>query len=244
LKNAQRILINGNVFEYNWADAQVGYALLFTVRNQNGAAPWSVVRDVSFTNNLVRHTASGLHMHGFDNYHPSKWTQRVLIANNLFDDVNGARWGGEGKLFQILRGPSSVVIDHNTGIHTGNIITAEGEPALGFVFTHNIAIHNLYGVIGTDHGPGLDTLHHYFPRAVFSGNLLVGTPSPTAYPPGNTFLGSIDKIGFLDVARGDYRITSPSALLRNGNSRVPGVDFVALASTLGDLISLLSRRSQ
>jgi hypothetical protein len=244
LKNAQRILIDGNVFEYSWADAQVGYAVLFTVRNQNGKAPWSVVQDVTFTNNLVRHTASGLTMHGFDNYHPSQWTKRVLIANNLFDDVSGVTWGGEGKLFQILRGPSAVVIDHNTGIHTGNIITAEGEPAMDFVFTHNIAIHNAYGVIGTDHRPGLDTLRHYFPGAVFSGNLLVGAPLPAAYPSGTTFLDSMDKVEFQDAAGGDYRIAPSSPILRRGTSPVPGVDFRALGSAIGDLVSVPWRRTQ
>jgi hypothetical protein len=43
LKNAQRVLIDGNVFENNWTMAQNGFAILFTVRNQDGAAPWSVV---------------------------------------------------------------------------------------------------------------------------------------------------------------------------------------------------------
>ena len=32
LKNAQRVLIDGNVFEHNWPDAQNGYSILFTVR--------------------------------------------------------------------------------------------------------------------------------------------------------------------------------------------------------------------
>src|SRR5205823_193559 len=46
LKNAQRVLAEGNTYEHNWAEDQNGYAILFTVRNQDGAAPWSVVQDV------------------------------------------------------------------------------------------------------------------------------------------------------------------------------------------------------
>ena len=43
LKNARRVLVEGNLFEHNWAHAQSGFAVLFTPRNQDGRAPWSVV---------------------------------------------------------------------------------------------------------------------------------------------------------------------------------------------------------
>src|SRR5262245_49835059 len=42
LKNAQRVLIDGNIFENNWAHGQTGFAILFTVRNQDWASPWYV----------------------------------------------------------------------------------------------------------------------------------------------------------------------------------------------------------
>jgi hypothetical protein len=54
LKNAQRVVIDGNLMGYNWLAAHTGYAVLFTVRNQNGTAPWSVVQDGS-----SRTTSSG-----------------------------------------------------------------------------------------------------------------------------------------------------------------------------------------
>ena len=46
-----RLLEDGNVFERNWTDAQNGFAILMTVRNQDGGAPWSVVEDVTFSRN-------------------------------------------------------------------------------------------------------------------------------------------------------------------------------------------------
>src|SRR4029434_11015360 len=36
LKNAQRVVIDGNVVEYCWEAAQSGYAIVFTPRNQDG----------------------------------------------------------------------------------------------------------------------------------------------------------------------------------------------------------------
>ena len=74
----------------------------------------------------------------------------VLIRNNLFLDINGPAWNGAGMLFQILEAPTDLIIDHNTAMQTGNVVTVEGPPATGFVFTNNIAQHNAYGIIGSD----------------------------------------------------------------------------------------------
>src|SRR5262249_38539898 len=161
LKNAQRVLVDGNLLENNWADAQNGYGILFTPRNQDGTAPWSVVRDVTFTNNILRHSGGGLNLMGTDNIYPSQQTQRILIQNNLFDDVSADGWAGTGTLFQVADGGADIVIDHNTALQSGNIIAATYNTALtpttNFVFTNNIVPHNLYGVVG-DYGVGLGML--------------------------------------------------------------------------------------
>ena len=66
LKNAQRVLIDGNVFERVWPVAQAGFAIQLTPRNQNNTAPWSTVQDVTFTNNIVRYAGNGINMLGQD----------------------------------------------------------------------------------------------------------------------------------------------------------------------------------
>ena len=48
LKNARSVTVEGNTIENNWAAGQTGYAVVLTPRNQDGGAPWSVVRDVAF----------------------------------------------------------------------------------------------------------------------------------------------------------------------------------------------------
>src|SRR5581483_1043507 len=64
LKFAQRVLIDGNVFENNWVQAdQHGFAVQFTVRDENGAAPWAVIQDVTFSNNIVRHSGAGINIY-------------------------------------------------------------------------------------------------------------------------------------------------------------------------------------
>ena len=76
LKNARRVLIAGNTLENNWEGGQPGFAIVFTVRNQNGRCPWCQVDHVTFERNIVRHIAAGIKILGWDNNHPSQQTQR------------------------------------------------------------------------------------------------------------------------------------------------------------------------
>jgi GT2 family glycosyltransferase len=214
LKSARRVLIEGNLFEHNWADAQSGFAIVFTVRNQDGRAPWSVVEDVTFRGNVVRDTAGGVSILGRDDTHPSGPSRRILIADNLFDGVGGPQRGGGGRLFQVLAGPADVVIDHNTAVNTGNVITAAGAPARGFVFTNNIAVHNDHGIIGDGAGVGTPTLQTYFPGARVARNALVGGHGP--YPGDTFFPRSLDAVRFVNRAAGDYALAPDSPYRRKG----------------------------
>jgi hypothetical protein len=127
LKNARRVLIDGNLFERNWEQgAYKGTAVVFTVRNEDGTAPWSTVEDVTFRNNIVRHAGSAIFMHGWDDNFPSQLTRRILIRNNLFDDISGTRWGGAGDLFHTNKGIEDLIIDHNTGFQEGAVLSAVG----------------------------------------------------------------------------------------------------------------------
>jgi hypothetical protein len=213
LKNARRVLVDGNTFENNWAHAQSGFAILFTVRNQDGSAPWSAVEDVTFTNNVVRHVGSGVNVLGKDDAAPSGPTRRIAIRNNLFDDVGGSRWGGGGRLLQLLNGVADLVFEHNTCLHTGNIVTAEGEVHTGFVFRNNIVLNNDYGVTGAGKASGKSTLDAFFPGALFVRNVIVGGDA-SVYPPDNFFPRSVDQVGFMNRGRGDYRLAKSSRYMR------------------------------
>ncbi len=227
LKNARRVVIEGNLLEGNWPQSQNGYAVLFTVRNQDGAAPWSTIEDVTFANNIVRRTASGINILGRDDIRPSQLARRITIKNNLFEDVGGQRWGG-GTLFQILNGASQVAIENNTALQTGSIIVAEGPPLEGFVFRRNIVAHNAYGIIGTGTAPGTGTLEKYFPGAVIEGNVIAGGDG-SRYPRGNHFPGSLTEVRFTDQAAGNYRLADGSRY-KKGGGKDAGVDFEALAA--------------
>jgi hypothetical protein len=213
LKNARRVLVEGNVFENNWVAAQDGFGILFTVRNQDGRAPWSVVEDVTFRGNVVRHSASGIYVLAHDDNFPSQQLRRVLLRDNLWDDVGGPRWGGGGRLFQVIARSADVVIDHNTARHAGNILTADKGPHAGFVFTNNIAAHNEYGIIGADQPPGLPSLSAYFPQAIVRRNVIAGGAA-AAYPADNFFPPSLSQVGFVDLPAGNYALAATSPYAR------------------------------
>jgi hypothetical protein len=218
LKNARRVLVDSNLFEYNWPHAQNGFAILFTPRNQDGHSPWSVVEDVTFVNNLVRHVAAGVNVLGHDDIHSSQPTRRIAIRNNLFLDIGGA-WGS-GRLFQLLDGTTDVTIDHNTAQQTDTLIAAgDRAPHMHFTFQNNIALHNKYGIIGSGTGTGRPTFDRYFPGAVMRRNVIIGGVADL-YPPDNFFPASPEQVGFIDPQNHDLRLKASSAFKRAATDRL------------------------
>jgi len=227
LKNARQVVAQGNVFENNWVDAQAGFAIQFTVRNQDGNAPWSVIEDLSFTDNVIRHSAAGINLLGRDDLHPSQQLQRADISDNFFLDIGGSQWGGNGRFLQITD-TVGVRLDHNTIFQTGNLITAYGTPNQGFVFTNNIGPHNQYGIIGDGIGSGNTTLDHYFPSFTMKKNIIVGAQSGK-YPDKNFYPSSVSDVGFSDMNDGNYALVSSSRFKNAGTkSRDIGVDFALI----------------
>ena len=212
LKNARRVLVEGNVFENVWVAAQAGYAILFTTRNQDGRAPWAVVEDVTFRYNIIRHAANAINILGYDSPNPSAQGSRYRIVHNLVYDINGPAWGGGGNFLLIGDQPRDLVVEHNTVSHTGTAVAVygkrDGGPAVveGFVFRDNLMRHNTYGVKGDNLGIGSATLDVYFRDLVFAYNVLAGGRA-SQYPAGNYF-PSIDEFvaGFVNANASNFAL--------------------------------------
>ena len=229
LKNARQVIVEHNVMERSWQQAQAGYAVLFTVRNQDGRCTWCQVEDVQFRGNLVRDIAAGVQVLGSDPNHPSKQTNGIVIRDNVFDGIDRKAWGGDGYFLLLTDAPRDITVDHNTIVQrasTGLIKIGKGVTT-GFTLTNNIASHGAYGIIGRDHGVGNDSIATYLPDATITRNVIAGGRS-SSYPAGNLFPSVEEMRKQLD----GYRLSPSSAWRRAGtDSRDLGanLDIVAAA---------------
>ena len=243
-KNAQRVLVTGNILENNWLDSQIGMAFLLTPRAEFGKAPWAIVQDITFTYNIVRHSAGGVNIMGIDDEDPQKVvrTKRILIQNNLFVDISGNTWGvGNGRLFQIISGADAVTIDHNSGFQDNLIISTDGAANTNFVYQNNIAPHNAYGVHGSGFGIGLSSLNKFFPGFVFQKNVIEGIASSgvpqSSYPVSNFFPLDWAAVKFVDLAKGNYAL-APSSPFKNAGTdgKDIGADIAGLNAATSSAI--------
>jgi regulation of enolase protein 1 (concanavalin A-like superfamily) len=228
LKNAQRVTIDGNVFQYNWMAGQQGYSILLTPRNQSGGAPWAVVQDVVIKNNTIRDVAAAFHILGTDDLRPSQRTRNVTIKNNVAERLDKV-WGNTGRFLSIAEAPVNLTVDHNTISGTGTVVEIMSGAVTGFVFTNNIARHNTYGIKGQNVATGNATLAAFFPNALFRANVLAGG-SASAYPSGNYFPAAADfNPQFVGATTGDWRLAASSAY---NNKATDGTDIGADIGTL------------
>jgi hypothetical protein len=232
-KNAQRVVVDGNIFENNWAAAQTGYSILFTPRNQDGTAPWTVVQDIQFTNNIVRHVSSAINILDADDANTSQHTNNITIRNNLFQDVSGATYGGDGR-FVLITGTPEVTIDHNTVIADGATdLFAYGATSAFFTFTNNIMQDNGWAIIGSDAAPGNGTVSAFFPRSQFQDNVIAGAPA-SSYPTGNFYPSLLSSVGFVSLTGGNYRLSTGSPYRSSGtDGKDIGADINAINTAAG-----------
>jgi hypothetical protein len=231
LKNAQRVTLEGNVFENCWAAGQAGYAIVLTPRN-GGKAPWTRVQDVTFTNNIVRHVPAVVNITGYDDSATSQRTERITFRNNLFEDVDVGKYGTGAKVLLMGAGAATLVFERNTIMHrNSSVLWAYGAQMPGLVYKNNISLHGTYGIMGDGASPGTATLTRYFPGAVVQCNVLAGGsasryPSPNSFPTISQWTAS-----FVDLAGGDYRLVPGSPVALGGCSGVaPGADLSAIAA--------------
>ena len=256
LRNARRVLIEGNTFENSWAHAQNGTAILFTVRNQDGHAPWSAVQDVTMVNDRLRNAPTAFVVMGHDSPNQSRQSQRCLIRNNLFEGIE--RMG-----FLITAGSDDVEIDHNTfvpldysslcmtGLRGRDPASGEaiGLPCRRLKLTNNVMGFGIYGPVIDG---GQNTFAEAFPGLTWEQNLFVGygegraamAPNNASFPPGSLFeaektadggAGDADwsAVGFVDYAGGIYRLTEASKYRGLGTDGEDiGVDMDALEEVL------------
>jgi hypothetical protein len=189
LKLCQRCLIENNVFEGNWPDAQAGYGIQFTVRNNDGTAPWSTVQNVTFQYNVVKAIQGAcINMLGNDDREGvvDVWGTNMVIQHNVFECTDG---------LVVNRGFRPTVIRHNTFVlpmpsHWFLQLTAAAMPSGMLTFQDNVVATGQWGIVGDGTGVGLPSVTAFAPGATFDHNVIEQPNSyPIPLPAGNTVLG-------------------------------------------------------
>jgi len=247
LKNAARVLVDGNVFENAWNDyfqTNSGAGITLTPRAGNCGCSWHLVQDVTITHNIITNTTMGTSNLGTDNNGTTLPLQRALLRDNLFLNIGAfpdVAWGNQGR-FLYSSTPSGtgfidVTFDHNTVVNSSfyNMYIFGGGSAnfQGLVFTNNITTSG-----GGLNGNTLNTLNASYPGYLFTKNAMVGgTDNP--YPTGNFFPSSYNPgVGFANYAGADYHLAASSPYKNAGtDGRDLGADIDAVLAATATAIT-------
>jgi hypothetical protein len=143
IKIGDRIMMDGNEMY-----SGVGTTLAFTVRNQDGSAPWSTISNLTFTNNRVRGYKWAFGIQASDNEQVSGAVSNFNLSNNLFYKQLPVS-GSQPLFLQMISGVTSgardITVKHNTILQTGALWLVDGWPVNNFVFKDNITGSGGYG---------------------------------------------------------------------------------------------------
>ena len=252
LKNARRVLIENNLFENNWADAQSGMAIVIkSSQDSCGTCTWQGTTDVTFRYNMVKNSPRGFNLQAVDcsgqecvDVH----VRRVRAENNLFYNIgtfNGT--GSDGFLMLLTHDLRDVAIRHNTFV--GNIPT-RGTPlvmdygngkARNLTITDNVFTSGVgYAVFYSGTKVGSESLRAMAGDSWTFARNVVGGVDPQyvrLHPPGNWYAPTVAHIGFVDQEGGDFRLRPKSEFKQHGQGGTdPGADLNGLKKRLGGVV--------
>lgn len=239
LKNAQRLLLEGNVLEHAWPGfTQHGAAILLTALSQGGKSgnPNATVADITIRYNQISQAASGVVIaEAAYEQGPPKLEARISIHDDVFDDMGPAYSNGDttvvaGMAFQLsfcatCTPIQDVSINHVTMVmNSPRMFMVLGAPLGSHIqnltFTNNI-VSSPAGLAVTGTGgkapcgfqgkTALERINSCVAPLRFERNALVGTDDN--WPHGNFFPRDLKKIKFLNYGSGsdaDYRLSPQS----------------------------------
>lgn len=232
LKNAQRVLFDGNVAENSWGGfSQAGFTIVLTPKNQitkhGDVCPICQVTDVTIRNSKFSHLGGGFQIaNALDSpggIVPPFAGERYSIHDVVLDDINDGAYKGQGQLAQVSTGLSApllsdVQITHVTAFPSHSLFdigNASSPKMPNFVFSNSIVTTGAYPIwtVGGDsttcaynHSVPATVLNTCFANYTFSGNALIGVPSrfpPSSWPTGNMQLSDGNAVGFVNFNKGN-----------------------------------------
>jgi hypothetical protein len=242
LKNAQRVLFEGNILENSWGGfTQTGYGLLLTPANQlaNGVhvCPSCQVTDITLRYSTISHVASGMQVaNGGGNGVGALAGERYSIHDIVIDDINGDKYNGFGLLAQVSMGGDGapqlqhVNMEHITAFPQKVILTIgdrQTTKMVDFNFMNNMVLAGERPFSSTGGKTYNCATHIYYPITLFNGcfnpyqltgNGIIATPDtvpPSVWPSGNYFPSSPQGlfVNYNGGNGGDYHLVNNSPYL-------------------------------
>lgn len=243
LKNARRVLVEGNVFENSWAAGQDGSAIVLKSTDQYGSCPTCGTSHVTFRLNVVRNVGGAFNLAAHPESAPVDPMHDVAITDNVVANVRTATFSGPGQGWFVQANIAGLTIAHNTVVNRTAIgvvvLMPFGTPLMDRLrFTDNLSTsaESNYGLYGDNTGPGLATIAAYAPTAVMTGNLWGGMNQgsldgyATRYPTGNRFAATTGGLGFVDSTVVERLDSLPIAALLAAVRLRAGSAFAGTAS--------------
>ncbi len=203
LKNAVRVLVEGNVMDGSWTHGQTGFAVVLKSGNQSGGCRWCRTTDVTFRRNLIRNSGAGFNVAARDdNPNTDTTARRILITENVLDNIATSSYPGESRGFQLLKGTADITIERTllTGPIVASMMLEDSPGTSRAAFRENVWEHGMYGAIAQGTSPGTVSLNNGAPGAVWTNMTFLG-PSQSVYPPGTLFAASESSVALASQLR-------------------------------------------
>jgi hypothetical protein len=230
LKNAKRVLFEGNILENSWGGfSQTGFGIVIGPKNQaigtENVCPLCQVTDVTIRYVKISHVGGGMQLGNgvSSNGGVALAGERYSIHDVLIDDIDDVKYEGYGTFAQVSTGRGApelndVTINHVTAFQPGVMLNLGDDlstnvPMKNFVYTNNL-VNAGPAPVRTTGGGTANCAYESMPRLAiprcfrpytFIRNAIIDTPSnypAIHYPPGNFFPTSAGAIHFLNFANG------------------------------------------
>ena len=247
LKTGRRVLVEGNVFENNWADAQAGMAIVIKSSNDGGSGPWQGTTDLTFRYNLVRNSPRGFNVQAIDGA-PAVPVARVRIEHNLFENIGRFNdTESSGWLNLVTHGVRDIAIRHNTMVHNVKdfglalVMYYANGSARNLMIDDNVFTNPAgYAIFYSGTKVGVESIRAAAGSSwSFARNVAAGVSPEFApwHPPESWYPATVDGIGFVDARSGDYRLAPRSQFKGRGKGGTdPGVDFARLTKAIEGVV--------
>lgn len=255
IKNAQRVLFEGNILENSWGGfSQAGFGIVLTPKNQQGRngslCPDCQVTDVTIRNCRISHVGGGFLIgNGATTIGGvAKDGGRYSIHNVVVEDIQAETYSGRGIFAQISTsaGPNGakplhdVSLDHITAFPTRVLFNLGGprqEPRMDRLSITNSILNGTDAAVTTTgggidkncaSGPMMRSLDVAFHSCFISFGFHhnVIINGGGGWPKDNQTVKRVADVGFADVAAGNYRLLPNSRLKHQASDQKdPGADI-------------------